>query len=97
MGGLLGLGVAYGALRLLVAMGPASLPRLDEISIDPGVLLFALAISAIAGLLFGLIPVFKYAGPQTGMALRQGGRTLSQSKDRHRTRNVHWHAKLYEP
>jgi len=88
VGGLLGLGVAYGALRLLVAMGPASLPRLDEISIDPWVLLFALAISLIAGVLFGLIPVFKYAGPQMGTALRQGGRTLSQSRERHRARST---------
>jgi len=88
VGGALGLGVAYGALRLLVAMGPASLPRLDEISIDPWVLLFALAISLIAGVLFGLIPVFKYAGPQMGTALRQGGRTLSQSRERHRARST---------
>jgi putative ABC transport system permease protein len=88
VGGMLGLGVAYGALRLLVAMGPASLPRLDEISIDPWVLLFAVAISLIAGVLFGLIPVFKYAGPQMGTALRQGGRTLSQSRERHRARST---------
>ncbi|MGA3236478.1 MAG: ABC transporter permease [Bryobacteraceae bacterium] len=88
VGGALGLGVAYGALSLLVAMGPASLPRLDEISIDPWVLLFALAVSAIAGVLFGLIPVFKYAGPGTGVALRQGGRTLSQSRERHRARST---------
>jgi predicted permease len=88
VGGALGLGVAYGALRLLVAMGPASLPRLDEISIDPWVLLFALTVSLIAGILFGLIPRFKYAGPQTGVALRQGGRTLSQIRDRHRARST---------
>jgi putative ABC transport system permease protein len=88
VGGALGLGVAYGALRLLAAMGPASLPRLDEISIDPWVLLFALAVSLIAGVLFGLIPVFKYAGPQMGTALRQGGRTLSQSRERHRARST---------
>src|SRR6185312_9257252 len=55
-GGALGLGVGYGALRLLVALGPASLPRLGEISIDSWVLLFALAISLFAGALFGLIP-----------------------------------------
>jgi putative ABC transport system permease protein len=88
VGGALGLGVAYGALRLLVAMGPASLPRLSEISIDLRVLLFALAVSVVAGVLFGLIPVFKYAGPQTGIALRQGGRTLSQSRERHRARST---------
>ncbi len=87
-GGALGLAVAYGALRLLVAMGPANLPRLQDISIDPMVLLFTLAISLVAGVLFGLIPVFKYAGPHLGTTLRGGGRTLSQSRERHRARSI---------
>jgi predicted permease len=87
-GGALGLGVAYGALRLLVALAPAGLPRLEEISINPWVLLFALAVSLLAGVLFGLIPVWKYAGPRTGVALRQGGRTLSHSRERHRARST---------
>ena len=52
------------------------------------VLLFTLVISLLAGLLFGLIPVFKYAGAERHAALRAGGRTLSQSKERHRARNV---------
>ena len=88
LGGALGLGFAYGALRVLVAMGPASLPRLDEISIDPPVLWFTLAVSLLAGLLFGLIPVFKYAGRHLGSAIRDGGRTLSQGRDRHRARSI---------
>lgn len=88
MGGALGLGLAGAALRLLVALSPANLPRLDEIAIDLPVLLFTLAISLMAGLLFGLVPVFKYAGPRLGSALRQGGRTLSQGKERHRARSV---------
>jgi predicted permease len=87
-GGTAGLALAYGALQLLVAMAPANLPRIENISIDGGVLLFTLAISLFAGLLFGVIPVIKYAGPQLGTALRAGGRTLSQSKERHRARNV---------
>src|SRR5580658_1144808 len=87
-GGALGVGLAYGALRLLVAMGPANLPRVDEISIDPPVLLFTVIISLLAGLLFGLIPVFKYVGPQLGSALRQGGRNSSDGRERHRARSV---------
>jgi len=88
LGGVLGVGLAYAALRLLVAMGPSQLPRLDEISIDPIALLFTLAISLIAGILFGLIPVFKYAGPRLESALRQGGRTSSDGRERHRARSV---------
>ncbi len=88
LGGALGLVVAYAALRLLVVLGPANLPRLDQISIDPSVLLFTLAISLMAGLLFGLIPVFKYAGPRVGTALRTGGRTFSDGRERHRARST---------
>ena len=67
LGGALGLGLAYAALRMLVAKGPQTLPRLNEIGIDPLVLAFALVVSLLAGLLFGLIPVLKYAGPQSGV------------------------------
>lgn len=88
IGGALGLGLAYAALRLLIVLSPANLPRLDEISIDGGVLLFTLAISILAGVLFGLIPVFKYAGPRASLALRDGGRTASEGRERHRARSV---------
>jgi predicted permease len=88
MGGALGLALAYGALRLLVAKGPATLPRLAEIGIDPLVLGFTLAVSLFAGLLFGLIPVVKYAGPRVASALRSGGRGMSHGRERHRARNI---------
>ncbi len=88
LGGIAGLGVAFGALRLLVALAPAQLPRLHEISIDVPVLAFAFGISIIAGLLFGIMPVVKYAGPGVAGALRAGGRSLSLSRERHRARNI---------
>jgi predicted permease len=88
LGGAAGLGFAYGALRLLAKIAPANLPRIESITIDPLVLLFTLAISLFAGLLFGLIPVTKYAAPNVTAALRAGGRTLSQSRERHRAHNA---------
>ena len=88
LGGALGLGLAYGAVRWLIALAPANLPRLEEISIDTPVLLFTLAASLLAGLLFGAIPVLKYAGPRLAATLRAGGRTLSYSKERHRARST---------
>ena len=87
-GGAAGLGLAYWALRLLISLAPASLPRLENITIDPLVLLFTLALSLVAGVLFGLMPVFKFAAPSVMAALRAGGRTLSQSKETHRARNT---------
>jgi putative ABC transport system permease protein len=85
LGGLAGLGVAYGAIRILVAMAPPHLPRLDQISLDATVVLFTLAISLFAGLLFGAIPAIKCAAP--GIELRAGGRSISQSRERHRARS----------
>ena len=88
LGGMLGLALAYAALRVLVAYGPATLPRLSEIGMDPLVLAFTLAISLLSGLFFGLIPVMKYAGPRVAAGLRGGGRTMSQGRERHRARNT---------
>jgi predicted permease len=88
LGGAAGLGLAYGAVRLLVRLAPAAIPRLDNITLDPLVLLFTLALSLIAGVLFGLLPVFKFAAPSVTAALRAGGRTLSASKETHRARNT---------
>ncbi len=88
LGGILGLAVAYGCIKLLKIVGPATLPRLEEVTLEPIVLAFTLVISLAAGVLFGLIPVFKYAGAQLASVLRGGGRTVSQSKDRHRAQNI---------
>jgi predicted permease len=80
LGGTLGLALAYAGLRLLVAIGPATLPRLAEISIDAAVLGFSLAISLLSALLFGLLPILKHAVPKGAAALhpisRSGSRTL---------------------
>lgn len=86
-GGALGLALAYGGIRLLVALNPSQLPRLDEIGLDPIVLVFTFGISLLAGLLFGLIPIGKYANPQLGTALKEGGRGSSEGRERHRARN----------
>jgi predicted permease len=86
--GLLGVALAYGGLRVLVAMGPANLPRLDEIWLDVRGLAFALAISCASGLLFGLLPALKHGGPRVWNALRGGGRTATDSRERHRARSA---------
>jgi predicted permease len=88
MGGLVGVGLAYAGVRFLVTIGPANLPRLAEISIDARTLGFTLVLSVLSGLLFGLIPALKYAGPRTSLALRSAGRTISASRERHRARNL---------
>ena len=88
MGGLVGVGLAYAGVRFLVAIGPSNLPRLNEIAIDARTLAFTFVLSVLAGLLFGLIPALKYAGPRTVSALQSAGRTISMSRERHRARNL---------
>jgi putative ABC transport system permease protein len=86
-GGALGLLLASACLGLLAKLAPAGLPRIDEISINPVVLVFTLAISVLAGLLFGLIPVMRFGTPSF-IALKEGGRFASDAPGRHRARNA---------
>jgi predicted permease len=86
IGGALGVGLAYVGLRVLVATGPSNLPRLSEISIDSVVLGFALTISLLSGVLFGLMPILKCARPR--LADLGGGRGASLTRERQRTQHV---------
>jgi len=88
LGSLLGLALAYGALRGLVALAPRGLPRVSEIGMDGWVLLFTLGVALLASLLFGSIPIVKYAGARLATGLREGARGMSQSREQHRARSV---------
>ncbi len=88
IGGVLGTALAYGGIQLLVALQPTQLPRLNEITLDPLVLLFTLGISLVAGLLFGAIPILKYARPHMASALKDSSRGSSEGRERHRARNT---------
>jgi predicted permease len=87
VGGLIGLGVAYVGLELLVAIGPSNLPRLDEVSVHPPVLAFTVAISLASTLVFGSIPAFKYA-LHLDVSAFGGVRGSTASRERSATRNV---------
>src|SRR6267154_2297481 len=88
LGSVVGLALAYGALRVLVVMAPAGLPRISEVGLNGPVLLFTLLIALAASLLFGSVPILKYAGARLTTGIREGGRGLSQSKEQHRARNT---------
>jgi predicted permease len=88
LGSALGLGLAYAALRILVLIAPEGIPRINEIGIDGPVLLFTFVISLLASVLFGCIPIFKYAGVRLGTGIREGGRANSGSREQHRARSV---------
>jgi len=86
-GSVLGLLLAYVGVRVLVAIGPSNLPRLQEISISPPVLAFTVAVALASALVFGSITALKHAlhidMPGIGAA-----RGLSASRERSRTRSV---------
>lgn len=86
-GGFAALPLALLAVRLLVRFGPQELPRLNEISVDGSVLVFGLAVSIIAGLLFGLLPALR-AGAIAASRLAEGSRGASGGRERHLIRRV---------
>src|SRR5688572_25374327 len=88
IGGVIGIALAYGGIQLLLYLQPAQLPRLNEITIDPIVLLFTIGISLLSGLVFGAIPIVKYARPHMASALKDASRGSSEGRERHRARNT---------
>jgi predicted permease len=88
IGSIVGLGLAYFGLKILVSVAPENLPRIHEIGIDGTVLLFTLFVALIASALFACIPIVKYAGVRLNTGIREGGRALSASREQHRARNV---------
>lgn len=86
--GAFGLLLAWAGLKLLVAVGPARLPRVHEIEFDPAVLAFTATISMVSALLFGLIPIARYNSRRLAHALRASGRGLGDARARHHTRHA---------
>ena len=81
----LGLALAFGALRGLLAMAPASLPRLEEIRLGWVHVAFVVGLAAAVGLVFGALPLLR--GAELG-ALRDGSRGLTASRRRHAVRGA---------
>ncbi len=84
VGGAVGLGLAWGGLEWLRAIGPKDLPRLAEVSLDGRAFLFAFLAALGSGVLFGCAPVLRFARSTAATALRSGGRTASQGREQRR-------------
>jgi putative ABC transport system permease protein len=85
-----GLGVLLGrwALQLFVAVSPANIPRLNEVTLDATALGFTMSISMITGVLFGLAPAWQFSRPDLNEALKEGSRGASAGTAAGRTRNL---------
>ncbi|HEV3118051.1 MAG TPA: ADOP family duplicated permease, partial [Gemmataceae bacterium] len=81
-GGALGILLAAIGLRPFVTFWPGSLPRAEEVQLDWRVLLFAVAVSLLSGLLFGLAPALRVPARRLELALRSGARTVAGSSRR---------------
>lgn len=74
IGGALGLALAAAGTRAALAALPATLPRASEVGIDARVLWFSVALSFLAGILFGLLPAIRAARRSAFETLKEGGR-----------------------
>jgi len=88
LGGVLGVGLALGGIRLLKAVGPTELPRLQEIGLDPAILLFAAAGSILVGLAVGLLPLARAWTSDVAAVLKENRRGFSTGRSRNRIRNT---------
>ena len=75
IGGVLGTVLAFGGTELLVSLAPASTPRLSEVTVDGRVLAFAAGVTALAGVLFGMLPAARASRTEPAVVLREGGRS----------------------
>jgi putative ABC transport system permease protein len=73
-GSLLGLLLADAGVGLLLRIGPASLPRVEDVQLDPLVLLFTMVAGLVAAAVFGVLPALRASRPDLIGVLRQSGR-----------------------
>ena len=88
LGGLVGVVVLFAAERALIRLVPAGMPRLNDISINWGVMLFAIAASVCAGVIFGLAPAWGVRNTDITRVLKQEGRSATSSPGQNRWRGV---------
>jgi predicted permease len=88
IGGAAGIATAVGTLGFILRFVPSNVPRLNEVRIDWVVLAFALLISILTGLVFGLAPALRSAKGALSSAIREGGRGSGFSTKTGRLRDV---------
>ena len=80
MGGALGAALAWAGVSAFVALNPSALPRQSAVSIDPRVLAFAVAVSALTSLVFGLVPALRSVRTELADELRGAARTATTGR-----------------
>ncbi|MBO0801350.1 MAG: ABC transporter permease, partial [Blastocatellia bacterium] len=88
LGGVTGLLLALYGIHLLVAFGPADLPRAREIAVDGRVLVFTLVVSLLTGIIFGLVPALQASRTDLNEKLKEGGRSATGGAGQRRVRSL---------
>jgi len=87
-GGIVGVGLAYAGVQLILSAAPVDLPRVDEVHVDARVLAFTVALSLVAGLVFGLLPAWRAAHIDPQDAMQGSARGSIGTARGGRTRNL---------
>ncbi|HEY2960953.1 MAG TPA: ABC transporter permease, partial [Pyrinomonadaceae bacterium] len=88
LGGAVGLAFSILLTKLLIAIGPADVPRLDQVGLDARVLGFTVEVVGLVGLLFGLAPALHVSKTDLNDVLKEGGRGSSEGQGRNRVRAI---------
>jgi predicted permease len=88
VGGSLGLLLAKWLVGVIIATGPATLPRLADVNLNPLVLGFTLAISVLTGIVFGLAPAIQASKTDLNESLKEGGRGSREGSRHNRLRGL---------
>ncbi len=88
IGGLGGVLVAYAGVAMFTTFNPGNIPRIQDVTVDPRVLVFAFAISVATGVLFGLLPALQAARTDVNEMLKDGALTVTTGRRGRRTRGA---------
>jgi putative ABC transport system permease protein len=83
-----GLAVAWAGLQIVITLRPATLPRIDETTLDGSVLGFTAVLAIVTGILFGLLPALQLSRPDVTGVLKDGGRSGTAGRSRQLARRV---------
>jgi len=87
-GGMLGVALSAILLKTILQFVPENLPRLDHVSVDGHVLVFAALVSVLTGMLFGVLPAWRMSRLDPALSLRESSRTMTSGRGQHRLHNV---------
>lgn len=89
LGGIAGLGLAFGCIGIIKKLSPADIDRLQEVGVDQTALLFVLVVIVLVAFASGLVPALSLSKPKLGFVLKEeGGRTGTSGLQKYRTQTV---------